>query len=340
MRRLNRDRPCPGLRLFLYSLILLLSVALVPGLRLSPAMAQGSAGANPEKANLKVGIVPISNLTPLYVAQKLGYFRDVGLNVETTISGAGPALIGALIGGSLDLTYVNYVTVFQANTQGFPLTIVAHQNSAQESPPDAAPMMIRSDGEVTKPADLANKRIAINALNNINSLVSLHYLDKNGVAPDRLQFVEVPFPNMGDALLNRQVDAAIMVEPFVTLMMKSGAKIKPLGYPFLELAPGMDIAGFVAADKFVDANPITVERFVAALARANHYLNGNRAELVKYTAEFTKSNPDLVQQLTLDRWSQTVNEQNLQLLADTSYRYGLLKSPLTVSKIIYKTARK
>jgi hypothetical protein len=62
-------------------------------------------------------------------------------------------------------------------------------------------------------------------------------------------FVEMPFPNMGDALVNRQVDAAMMVEPFVTLMMKRGTSIKPLSYPLLDIAPGLDIAGFLGSRK-------------------------------------------------------------------------------------------
>jgi hypothetical protein len=62
--------------------------------------------------------------------------------------------------------------------------------------------------------------------------------------------------------------------------------------------------------------------------------------VIKYTAEFTKSPPELVQELTLDHWSHTVNEGNLQLLADLSYRYGLLKGPVKVADFVWKTAHK
>lgn len=316
-----------------------LVAAVIAALGPAPAGAQDRSAAKPEKAAIKVGIIPISNLTPLYTAQKLGYFRDEGLSVETTTASGGPALTGALIGGSLDFVYNNYVSLFQAAAQGFGLVIVAHQNSAQQSPPDAAPLVVASDGGIAKVSDLANKRIAINALDNINRLAAQYFLEKNGIAGDKVRFVEVPFPNMGDALAKGQVDAACLVEPFVTFLKNAG-KIRALGYPFIETSPGLDIAGFVASRKFVSENPVTVERFVAALARANAYLNGNREERVKLVAEFTKSKPELIRELTLDRWSHTVTEKHLQILSDLSYRYGLQKSQVKVTDLIYKTARR
>ena len=81
-----------------------------------------------------------------------------------------------MIGGSLDFIYDNYVSVLQAAAQGFEIVIVFHNNSAQLSPPDAAPLMVRNDGQITNASDLAGKRIAINALNNINRIAAQNYL--------------------------------------------------------------------------------------------------------------------------------------------------------------------
>jgi NitT/TauT family transport system substrate-binding protein len=312
---------------------------LVAGAMALTAAVATAQGAKPEKSNIKVGIIPISNLTPLYVAQKLGYFRDEGLTLETTNASGGPALTGALIGGSLDFVYTSYVSVFQAQSQGFGLVIVANQNSAQLNPPDAASVIVRADGGIDKPADLAGKRMGISALTNINHITALHYLEKHGVPTDKVRFIEVPFPNMADMLLKNQIDAAFLVEPFTT-MLTQRAKVKPLAYPFVEAASGLDIAGFVASKKFVAANPVTVERFVAALARANAYLNKDSEARINLVAEYTKSKPEVIRGLTLDRWTHVVNEKDLQLLSDLGFKYGFQKTPVKVSELIHRTALK
>jgi NitT/TauT family transport system substrate-binding protein len=322
------------------TIAMLLTVGLFLGLGSSPAPSQTAGpAAAPEKPHLKVGLIPISNLVPLHVAQKLGYLKEGGLTIETTTASGGPALTSGVIGGSLDLTYTNYVSISQAVAEGFELMVVAHQNNAQEAPPDAAAIVVRADSPITKAADLTGKRIALNALTNINRIAAQYYLEKHGVAADKVKFIEVPFPNMGDLLAQGQADAAFLVEPFKTILTKAG-KIKPIAYPFIDVTPSMPIACFVASKKFVRDHPVTVERFVAALARANDYLNANREELVKYTAEYTKSSPDLIREVVLDRWTHIANEKNIQLLADLSHKYGFQKRPIKVSEIIYKTARK
>ena len=66
--------------------------------------------------------------------------------------------------------------------------------------------------------------------------------EKNGVSVEKVTFVEVPFPKMGDALVHKQIDAAAMVEPFATRLMKTGS-VKAVTYPLVEVTPGLDIAG-------------------------------------------------------------------------------------------------
>jgi ABC-type nitrate/sulfonate/bicarbonate transport system substrate-binding protein len=45
-----------------------------------------------------------------------------------------------------------------------------------------------NDGQVTNVADLANKKIGINALNNIDSLAIQVFLSKHGVSPNSVKF--------------------------------------------------------------------------------------------------------------------------------------------------------
>ena len=40
--------------------------------------------------------------------------------------------------------------------------------------------------------------------------------------PKSIQFMELPLPNVGDALLNNRIDAGWLVEPFQTVLTESG----------------------------------------------------------------------------------------------------------------------
>ena len=48
--------------------------------------------------------------------------------------------------------------------------------------------------------------------------------DRSGVDPASVQYFELPFPQMTDALLQNRLDAVWSVEPFLTFLLKSGTR--------------------------------------------------------------------------------------------------------------------
>ena len=58
--------------------------------------------------------------------------------------------------------------------------------------------------------------MAVNTLNNIAEVVVKASLQKAGVDPASVKLAEVDFPEMGAALRKGDVDAAFVIEPFVT----------------------------------------------------------------------------------------------------------------------------
>jgi len=65
-------------------------------------------------------------------------------------------------------------------------------------------------------------------------------MQRKGVDPNAVQFLEIPFPQMADALFQNRLDAVWNVEPFLTFMLKSG-DARVIAYPYQENIPGMDI---------------------------------------------------------------------------------------------------
>ena len=76
----------------------------------------------------------------------------------------------------------------------------------------------------------------------MNELCMRAVFEREGVDASKIKFLEVPFPEMTDALQKGRVDAISAVEPFVTQARAAGAR-DPLSY-FAGLEPkthGRDI---------------------------------------------------------------------------------------------------
>ena len=74
---------------------------------------------------LTVGIIPISEVMPLWVAQDEGFFTAEGLNLETTVLAGGAAGIPALESNNLQMMYSNVASAMIAAEQGLDLRIAA-----------------------------------------------------------------------------------------------------------------------------------------------------------------------------------------------------------------------
>ncbi|MEA2660519.1 MAG: NitT/TauT family transport system substrate-binding protein, partial [Chloroflexota bacterium] len=239
--------------------------------------------AKPPLKTIKVGVIPISNMVPLYAAQKLGYFADNGLTVETTAATQGAALVSAVVGGSLDFSYSNYISLLAARAQSIDVVAFANMNNVQLKAPNSTSVTVRASDNITSPKDLVGKTIAVSVLNALPWLYARSWLRVHGVDPNSVKYVEVPFPNMGDALATKQVDAAVSTEPFNAILIKAGS-VKTIGYPYVESQPGLNLAGWISTSDWVSKNQATAKAFVTAIDKAVKYLADNPSQKIALTA--------------------------------------------------------
>jgi len=102
------------------------------GLAAPPA---ASEAADLEK--VRVSIIPIGDVAPLFAAVQQGYFREVGLEIDTTPSAGGAAGIPGLVGGSFDIAYGNVVSALLAAQQGLDVKVIAAGTNVTDPKLDA-----------------------------------------------------------------------------------------------------------------------------------------------------------------------------------------------------------
>src|SRR5919108_4002243 len=166
------------------------------------------AGGSPETSTVRLGLLPLADVAPVYIAIEDGLFEDEGLTVEVEIVQGGAAAIPALVSGDLDVTFGNYVSFFLASSQEVDLRIIAEQNRATEG---FSRIMTLPDSGIADPAGLVGKRLAVNTLANVAEITSRAQIKDAGADPDAVEYVEIPFPDMIATLERGDVDAIFAV---------------------------------------------------------------------------------------------------------------------------------
>lgn len=287
-----------------------------------------------ELTPIKVGILPLSGLAPVWYGIEEGYFEEEGLEVTTEIGEGGAALTPAVLEDEYQFAIGEYVSLMQARENDVPIQVFSNlTNGADEADQGINALLVKADSGIESVEDLAGKTIAVNGLGGVDDVTVKALLDEAGVDPASVEFTEVPFPDMNAAVEAGQVDAASQPEPFVTLGEQAG--LVNLLDPYYEAVPNMPLGLVFASEEWLADNPDLANAFARALQRSIDASSDEEAMKEVIVAN-TDIDAELVEEIALDRWDAEVNRDGLETLADLSVQYGVLEEDPDLDAMIWQ----
>jgi len=241
-----------------------------------------------EKTNLTVGAVPVADEAGLYIAQNQGLFAAEGLHVtiDPILSSADAAK--GQNSGKFDITAGNVVSYVQNQVSGrSDLQIVAEGSLMQ---PDNQALYTLPRSPITTIADLKGRRIGVNVLNNIGTLLISSVLAEHGLTVHDVHFVPVPFPALGQALKRHVVDVAWLPEP------TASANAQSMG--LAELADldqgataGFPVGWYVVTKAWAKKYPRTLAAFLYALRAGQQIADSSRTAVERAMEKLPTPSP-------------------------------------------------
>jgi NitT/TauT family transport system substrate-binding protein len=287
------------------------------------------------QTRLRVGLLPFSESLAAVIADKEGFFKDEGLEVEFTQFQSGAIALPVLQSGRVDIVVSNTVAMLQAIEQGLDGIVLAPAAVVRGAPPDTTTALIVRKGEIGSIKDLEGKRIAVNVINSSAWLHAVAALELHGVDHTKVRFTEVPFPQMNDPLVNGQLDAVVQVEPFRSALMATG-KAEIISWTYVETAPQTDITQYLALASWAEKNHDTAVKFARAVIKGAEFAKSNEAATREINVEFTKLNPALKDKVLLPELGTKVNVAGMNRTMELMQKYGMLQKPVDISRRVLK----
>ena len=293
----------------------------------------GGGGGSGEPATLKVGVIPIADVAPLYLGIDKGFFKDEKLTIQPQLAEGGAAITPAVLSGDFQIGFSNNISLLIAASKNLPVQIISQGVLAGKSEKEAwADLMVTKDSSIKEPKDLEGKTIAVNTLKNICEVTIKASLEKDGVDVSTLKFSEVPFPDMNGALEANRVDAACEVEPFVSQAKAAGSRgLDPF---YVRTAPDLSVATYFTSKEYAEKNPDVVDRFVRAMNKSLTYAQENPEEVRGILTDYTEIPPAIAQKIKLPVWREGLNEPTIEQLSELSKKYGLIEEEPDLGELI------
>jgi NitT/TauT family transport system substrate-binding protein len=257
-----------------------------------------------KKITIAVGGKTLFYYLPLSVAERKGYFKEEGLEVEIPDFAGGAKALQALVGGSADMVSGAYEHTINMVAKKQPIKAVVLQAKYSSIvlllPKDKA---ARYKGG----KDLKGLKIGVTAPGSSTNMFVNNLLAKDGLKPTDVSIVGVGTGSGAFAAMEKgEIDAMSNLDPVISQLEATG---KYVAVADSRTEKGMkDIYGgdyhasvIYITDEYIKKNPRTVQAVVNAMVRADKWIaKATPQEIVDLMpAEYKAGNPSLYKEALL-----------------------------------------
>jgi len=245
------------------------------------AFAQGA----PEKAKVTLGVggKPLLYYLPLTIAERKGFFKEQGLEVEINDFGGGAKSLQALIGGSVDVVTGAYELTIRMQAKGQDVVAVTELGRFP-----AIVIAAKKDkaGQIKSAADFKGLKIGVTAPGSSTALTAQYAMVKAGLKPSDAAIIGVGSGASAVAAMKKgEIDVISHLDPVIAKLEADG-DIQVLIDTRTEsgtrgLFGGSNPAAVLYTKQdFIEKNPNTTQRLVNAFMKALKWIESATPEQI------------------------------------------------------------
>lgn len=288
-------------------------------------------------ATLNVAYVPYNGNAPTFLGIKNGIYDKQHLTLKMTVAQAPAAAIASLVSGDAQIGFTTIVTIVSAVSQGTQIRCITPVDGTVSAADDqrSTATMVSGNSPVKSMADLKGKKVAVVALGSQNHLFTLQEADKAGIDPKSVQVVQLPFPQMQQALQSGQVDAVVSTQPFTAQIQAAGGRV--INWPEIDLNKGGNGTCYAASEKYIQEHPDVIKRFMKAHTEAINYAKAHVDEAKAVIPTYMDVSPDIAKNAVLGvDYNATLNTDSVKKFEQSMKKYGFISDDVPLDQLVYQ----
>jgi NitT/TauT family transport system substrate-binding protein len=298
-----------------------------------PGQAGGDGGGEGQKVVIGIGGQTLLTYLPTTLADELGYFEEEGLDVDLQDLQGGSKALTAMIGGSTEVTSGYYEHTIQMQAKNQPVKAFVNMNLSSGL---ALVVSEKNKDTIKTVADLKGRNVGVTAPGSSTDMFVKYLLSQNGMEIDAAAVSAIGAGSSAVAAVEQgQVDAAIMLEPDITVLEKR-IGVKPTILEDVRTLDGLqDVFGtdawpsssLYASEDWLEKNPETAEKLATAIKRTLEYVAEHSGEEIAAEMPETFAGGDPAQ------YADVIEELKLTLSKDGVFTQSGTEAVLETQRI-------
>lgn len=294
----------------------------------SAALARPARAA---MATIRVGSVPVGAYMQPYNGNFAHIYQNAGIDLEITNLANSGAIVAALMGGSLDCGIGSPTGIAQARLSGLPLAIFAPAGMYSVDAPPNALLMVAKNSPIEKASDLAGKTIGTDLLKSVPQIGTILWLEKNGVDPSTVKWLELPFAAMADALQAGRIDAATIVEPALTAAYATCRKLVDYN---TAIAPRYFISTWFSTEAWLNANSRLAHTLARAVEATSTWTAMHPSEALGILEQYSKIPHDVLARMPATPYGTKLDPAMVDAPIQAAFKAGMTTGTVPAAQLI------
>ena len=257
-------------------------------LALALSLSGAAHGQTPEKKQLTLGVGGKTALyyLPLTICERLGYFKEQGLEVTINDFRGGAQSLQALIGGSVDVVTGAYEHTIRMQAKGQDVRALIELG---RFPGIVVALRKEKAADYKSAADLKGMKIGVTAPGSSTNFFVMYLMSKAGLKPADASYIGVGIgPSAVAAIKKGELDALSNLDPVMTKLEQDG-DIKIIADSRTEEGTRAIFGGsnpaavLYSRQDFIEKNPNTAQALVNAFYKTLKWLEKATPEEIAAT---------------------------------------------------------
>jgi NitT/TauT family transport system substrate-binding protein len=281
---------------------------------------------------LTVGYLPVTCHLTCPVTDFASKTTQTNTNFNSRVFSDFPTVVSALEAKQVQATFMIVPLAMKLREQGVPVKIcyLGHR--------DGSEIIVGKNSRIRSLRDMKGKKMAIPSLYSNQNFVIRKMMDEYGMAPNDIEFIILPPPDMPTSLAAGAIDAYFVGEPFCAKAELDG--IGKVLYYARDIWPNFISCALVVHEDLIQQNPDVVRDLVRGIAASGAWAETHREEAAKLVSPYFRqdekvlnyvltSNPKRVSYVQLNP-----TDEDLQEIEKQGIKLKLLSKKIPMNELV------
>ncbi|MEQ1695097.1 MAG: ABC transporter substrate-binding protein [Hyphomicrobiaceae bacterium] len=287
----------------------------------SAVLALFSVNARAADDVIRVGNLKLAHFGAISYMEEIA--PSCGLKIQLKIFAKGLDIMQAIIAGELDAGASASEAAISGRAAGTAINVVAGFAKG------GARLVASPESGIKTIADLKGKKVGVTR-GGIQEVLLAAVLGAAGItssdqAGKDVQIIFLSFPDLNQALLNKQIDAMMQTEPQSSQAIgnKFGVEVmKPYDTPI-----GSPVRTLVMTEKYIKENPVASQKFLNCFVKATKTFMDEPATAEKFVTQSLfkgqVTSADFQAAIGNSPYAMDITPEHIQITTDTMHKYGI-----------------